>query len=194
MQNKFLKRISILVVSLVPSFVMAQSAVLKTSATVSNEGTIVVDVFAPADASPKVPAQDSDLSSRAFTTSALKATAALKTWQRHLEYTIKHGYPPSELWMRQDHDQSADALNTAAANASTETERLTVQQLASIHEYLRSWSLGFLQAYNQMRMAQYYMSPATLDNDTNFQRAATCTESLSEAIRARQLNETSICH
>jgi hypothetical protein len=193
MKNKFLRRISILVVSLVPGFAMAQSTDLTTSASVSSQGTIVVDVFAPADADAKAPSHNTDPSSTAFTTSALKATAALKTWQRHLEYTIKHGYPPSELWMGQDHDQSADALNSAAANASTETERATVQQLASIHEYLRSWSLGFLQAYNQMRMAQYYMSPATLENDTNFQRAAACTDSLSVAIRSSQLSDAQIC-
>lgn len=191
MQRTFLNRVAVFVLIVSTGMAIAQTGVTSDSTvSVSSDGRIVVDVFAPAD----VPVTSPSVTlSQDFKVSAMKAASALSTWQRHLEYTIKNGYPPSELWMITDHDQSAEALNVAAATASNDAERMAVQQLASVHEYLRIWSQDFLRAYNQMRMAQYYMSPAALAKDADFQRAAACTESLSGVLQSGQLSDGPLC-
>lgn len=194
MKRKFLNRIGLLALIIIPGMAIGQTGATSDSTVpISADGRIVVDVFAPADVPSSFPAADAAGLSKEFKVSALKATSALSTWQRHLEYTIKNGYPPSELWMVQDHDESATALHVAAATASNDAERSAVQQLASIHEYLRVWSKDFLLAYNQMRMAQYYMSPAALAKDENFQRAAACTESLAGVLQNGHLSDGAVC-
>lgn len=194
MKGKFVNSIGVLALLMASGMAIAQTGGTSDSTvSVSSEGRIVVDVFASADVPATKPSVDSARLSQDFKVPAMKAASALSTWQRHLEYTIKNGYPPSEIWMVKDHDQSAEALNIAAATASNDAERLAVQQLASVHEYLRRWSQDFLQAYNQMRMAQYYMSPAALAKDVDFQRAAACTESLSGVLQSGQLSDGPVC-
>jgi hypothetical protein len=194
MRRKFLNRIGVLVLLMSSGIASAQTGMTSDSTvSVSSEGRIVVDVFAAAEVPATRPSSDSARLSQNFKVSAMKAASALSTWQRHLEYTIKNGYPPSEIWMVKDHDQSAEALNIAAATASNDAEQLAVQQLASVHEYLRLWSQDFLKAYNQMRMAQYYMSPAALAKDVDFQRAAACTESLSGVLQSGHLSDGPVC-
>lgn len=159
------------------------------------EGSIVVYVWeqatpAPADDSGK----ELDLKlSRELASSGLEATAILRQWQGHLTYSIRNGYPISEAWVNMDRERADMALQQAALRASTDADRYALSLLVNQFESLKQWSDELLEANRNMRLANYYMSPAGLDNDALFQKTAACGNFLGPMLASGFLSDHSAC-
>ena len=97
----------------------------------------------------------------------------------HLAYTLNNGYPLSTYSVTWDGERSADALNLAAVAVSTQGEEAALQELLQYNAALQHWIDELLVAYHEMRLAEYYISPDALKNDSQYQALVTGEESLS---------------
>lgn len=103
--------------------------------------------------------------SRDFAASALAAAAQIRNWQVHLAYSLKNGYPLSELWITSDRDRAADALELATLAAKREADRAALVQLNTLFGNVQGWSDARVDDKRNMRLAKYYMSASALDDD-----------------------------
>lgn len=160
------------------------------------EGSIVVYVWeqatpAPADDFGKE--LDQRLS-RDLASSGLEAMSALRQWQGHLAYSIRNGYPISEAWVAIDRERADMVLQQATLRVSTNADRYALRLLVNQFESLKQWSDELLEANRNMRLANYYMSPAGLDNDVLFQKAAACGNFLGPMLASEFLLDHPACH
>lgn len=159
-----------------------------------SEGIIVVNVWASstpplADAGqPSGPPLSKD-----FLTASLRTMTAFRQWQGHLTHTIRNGYPLAEHWIAAHRERAADRLILASLAASTDADRAALTELAKQYENLRQWSDSMVQANRKLDMAKFYMSPATLENDELFQKAAGCANFLAPMLASGHLREDSAC-
>lgn len=131
---------------------------------------------------------------RAFVVSGLEAANALRDWQRHLELTVRNGYPPSEFWIGEDETRAANALRLAAVVASNEADYSALHELKDAYEAVRQWSSSMLQGYQDMRLANYYMSSSAFANDAHYQRASACTEGVINMLGYGYRKDVPSCH
>jgi hypothetical protein len=160
------------------------------------EGSIVVYVWEQATPAP-VDGFGMELDrklSRDLASSGLDAMSVLRQWQGHLAYSIRNGYPVSEAWVAMDRERADMALQQAALRASTDADRYALSLLVNQFESLKQWSDGLLEANRNMRLANYYMSPAGLDNDALFQKTAACGNFLGPMLASGFLSDHSACH
>lgn len=150
-------------------------------------------VRVPAVSEPQTQSSPATQLSSSFVVPALKSTAALRAWQNHLSTTISNGYPPSESWISMDRDRAVEALSVAATAVSTEADKAMLQQLAAEFETMDAWSTGIMEAYKNLRLAAYYMSPSALQNDDTFQHSAQCTQVLMTELTRGELAEQPLC-
>ncbi len=158
-----------------------------------SDETIVVNVWAKAAPTPAASGEPSEALSREFMASGLKATTLLREWQRHMAYPIQNGYPLSEFWIRIDRDRALDAVRLAELSAATAGDQGASRQLLQQYENLRLWSDWLIEANRNLRLAQYYMSPAALDNDLLFQKTVDCTKFLIPMLASGKLTEDGSC-
>jgi hypothetical protein len=125
--------------------------------------------------------------------SALTAAFQMQSTQRRLEQSIKRGFPLGEFWIQNDLDQVDDALNLAALNVKNEADLEALRLLESQSSQLRLWSDWLVQANRKLQLAEYYMSPSTLDNDERFQSTVACTRFLVSMLTSRRLAEDRSC-
>jgi hypothetical protein len=159
------------------------------------EGVIVVNVWA-SSTSPL--ADSSDVQgpplSKGFLAASLRTMTAFRQWQGHLSHTIRNGYPLAEHWIAAHRERAADRLILASLAASTDADRAALNELAKQFENLRRWSDSMVQANRKLDMAKFYMSPATMENDELFQKAAGCANFLAPMLASGHLREDSSCH
>ncbi|HWC20005.1 MAG TPA: hypothetical protein VG498_23525 [Terriglobales bacterium] len=156
--------------------------------------TISVDVWSAApsvDAKPK----DADPAalSRGFAVAALNAANRLKFTERRIANSIKMGFPLGEFWIQSDFDAIDDSLAQAALSATNDADREALQQLETQTQHLRLWSDWLIKQNRQLRLAEYYISAAPLDNDERFQNTVSCTNFLMSMLASGRLAENSSC-
>lgn len=151
-------------------------------------GTAIV----PADAQRTTPAEPR--LSREFAASALRALSAVREWRAHIALTLDNGYPLSESWMAGDSTKVRDAMAEAAIDASTSEDRTALQEIANYSLEVRTWSDSLLAANRELRLAQLYMSPNALRNDSIYTAMVDCGELLTIFVGKRQAPETHACH
>lgn len=158
------------------------------------EGRIVVYVWEAAAPLPESSsgAEDAKLS-RNFSSAGLDAMTALRIWQGHLAYSIRNGYPLSEFWIAMDRERADEVLRQAALRTSNEADRMALRELVNQFENLQQWSDSLLEAKRNLRLAEYYITPATLNNDPLFQKASACSESLVAMLASGQLKQDASC-
>lgn len=139
-----------------------------------------------------LPAQEGMLS-RPFSASALRALSAMKEWRGHVAYTLQAGYPLSEFWITADSARAQDALTLASLESLTDADRAALAELESLHAELREWSTRLLTAHKEMRMAQYYMSSAALQNDMQYQSIVACGELLTPMLTSGRYSADRSC-
>jgi len=159
-----------------------------------DEGRIVVYVWEAATPLPEGSGEAVEAGlTRSFASSGLDAMTVLRVWQGHLAYSIRNGYPLSEFWIAMDRERADDVLRQAALRTSTEADRMALRALVNQFENLRQWSDGLIEANRNMRLAEYYITPATLNNDPLFQKTAACSDFLVSMLASGQLAEDSSC-
>jgi hypothetical protein len=159
------------------------------------EGSIVVYVWEAAPAIVDDAGRQVDpRMSRELASSGLEALSILRTWQGHLTYSIRNGYPLSEAWVNMDRERADAALQQAALRATTDADRMALRMLVTQFENLKQWSDGLLEENRNMRLAQYYMSPAGLDNDELFQKTAACGNFLGPMLASAVLSDHPACN
>ncbi len=160
-----------------------------------SEQSIVVYVWEASTPLPEESDEAVDLRfSRNLAASGLEATRMLRTWQWHLTYSIRNGYPLSESWIAMDRERADIALQQAALTTSTDADRMALRLLVNQFGNLKQWSEGLLEANRSMRLANYYMSPAGLDNDDLFQKTSACGNLLGPMLASGLLSDHAACH
>jgi len=151
----------------------------------NREDRIVVNVWAGPEGA---------VLSRNFATSALKAAAQIRDWQRDLAYTFRIHYPLSEDWIAEDRDRAAEALQLATAAAKGDADEAALGELVTLFESMRSWCDARVKDNRNLELGNYYMSSSALDNDEVFQDALTCSKSLTSMLAKRRFVEETACH
>ena len=160
----------------------------------NGEGTIVVNVWAPAPSAAAEPkeAEPDELSS-AFAHAAVSAAFRMQSTERKLEYCIKSRYPLNELWIQAELDSIDESLGQASVSATNDADRQALQQLEGQSSRLRQWSGWLIEQNRELRLADYYMSASGLDSDQQFQSSVGCTKFLVSMLSSRRLAEDYSC-
>lgn len=153
----------------------------------------VVDVWAENTSPPELEETAGPVLSRAFATAALRALASLREWRQHIAFAIRNGYRLSEYCISDDRDRAADALRLAMLAASSDPDRIAVQELAVNYKDTRLWSDQLVEANRKLEMAKYYMSSTSLDDDELFQKTAQCADFLGPMFTSLRLGEDPAC-
>jgi len=146
-----------------------------------DDGTIVVDVWSSEEPPQKL--------SQGFASAGLTVASRLQNTERRMEQSIKRGFPLGEFWIRLDFDQVDDSLRQASLTVRNDADRTALQQLQGQTERLRAWSDWLIGQNRELRLANYYISSATLDNDEQFQGSVTCTNYLLSMLASGQVQE-----
>lgn len=141
----------------------------------------------------KASAGDPDKLSREFTIAALSAAFQMQSSERRIEQSIKRGFPLGEFWIENDLDQVDDSLRLAALNVRSDADLEALQRLQAQSSRLRLWTDWLIQANRNLQLAEYYISPSTLDNDDRFQNAVVCTQALVSMLSGRRLADDRSC-
>ncbi len=156
------------------------------------EDTVVVNVLA---ASPTVDSGDvaGPALSKGFVVAGLSAMSALRSWQSHLTYMIRNGYPLAEQWLIEDRDAASDRLLIAAQAATTSADRTALTELNSQYRNLQQWSDQMVEGKRKLELAQIYMSPGGLDNNSLFQKTVECANFLTPMLASGRLRTSTSC-
>ena len=136
---------------------------------------------------------NSDKLSREFTMAALSAAFQMQSSERRIEQSIKRGFPLGEFWIENDLDQVDDSLKLAALNVRSGADLEALQRLQAQSSRLRLWTDWLIQANRDLQLAEYYISPSTLDNDDRFQNTVVCTQALVSMLSGRRLADDRSC-
>lgn len=120
--------------------------------------------------------------SRQFSVAALQALSALKRMRTDLTYTLESGYPLSRYWVVSDRQRAVDALDLASVAVSTRADRAVLRELLRHDAALEQWSDDLLRAQREMRLAEYYISPTTLQDDPQYRAVLAGEESLTALV------------
>ena len=161
------------------------------SGSVNSEATIVVDVWSSAAQPPAKPQQaDPARLSPGFAATALSAASRIQFTQRRITNSIKMGFPlGGGFWIQTDLDAIDDSLRMAALAATNEADRESLQQLQSETNRLREWCDWLIDQNRNLRLANYFISPATLDNDERYQNTVACNNFLMSMLASGRLKE-----
>ena len=150
----------------------------------NSEVTIVVDVWSTANQA------DPAKLSRGFEVAALSAATRIQFTQRRITNSIKMGFPlGGGFWIQTDLDAIDDSLRMAALAAINEADRETLQQLQNETNRLRDWCNWLIDQNRNLRLANYFISPATLDNDERYQNTVACNNFLMSMLASGRLKE-----
>ena len=155
-------------------------------------GTIVVHVWSSTGSKTNEP--DPAVLSRGFAVAALSAASRLQFTERRIANSIKQGFPLGEFWIQTDFDSIDDSLRVASLSATNDADRQTLQQLQTQTQRLRLWSDWLINQNRRLALADYYTSPARLDNDESFQSAVGCTNFLLSTLASGKTAENSSCY
>jgi hypothetical protein len=131
--------------------------------------------------------------SQDFTAAALRATALLREWQRHIASTIRFGLPLCESCIAEDRDQAAEALRLATLLASKDADRTALQELLDLFENFQQWSDALVKDNRNGELGRYYMSRTGLNDDPILQKTAQCAEFLAPMLASGRLAEDASC-
>jgi hypothetical protein len=147
------------------------------------EDTIVVDVWSTAiQAAP-------DKLSAGFAAAALNAATRMQFTERRIANSIRMGFPLGEFWIQTDLDSIDDSLRMAALAVTNDADRKALQELGTQTDHLRIWCDWLIEQNRHLRLANYYISPAPLDNDERFQNTVSCTRFLASMLASGRLQE-----
>lgn len=147
------------------------------------EGTIVVDVWSSAREA------DPAMLSRGFAVAALNVASRLQFTQRRIANSIKRGFPLGEFWIQTDLDAIDNSLQTAALAVMNDSDRQALRELQNQSSRLRIWCDWLIEQNRELRLADYYISPARLDNDERFQSTVACNRFLISMLASGRLAE-----
>jgi hypothetical protein len=145
------------------------------------EGTIVVDVWSAKDDPAKL--------SRGFAVAALNVASRLQFTQRRIANSIKRGFPLGEFWIQTDLDAIDNSLQVAALAVMNDADRQALQELQNQTSRLRIWCDWLIEQNRELRLGDYYISPARLDNDEEFQSTVACNRFLISMLASGRLAE-----
>lgn len=155
-------------------------------------GRVVVDVWAPASTVNEDQETASKLSQR-FARTALGAAAVLQSTERRIEQSIKMGFPLGGNWIQSDFDTIDNSLNAAEQSVTNAADQQALRQLQEQRERLKVWTDWLIDQNRHLRLADYYITPATLNNDEAFQNAVACTRFLSSMLARMKLADDRSC-
>ena len=164
-----------------------QAGQARTDPVDNSEEKIGVTVWAAADT-----AAEQQLS-QDFAAAALRATALLREWQRHIASTIRFGLPLCESCIAEDRDQAAEALRLATLLASKDADRTALQELLDLFENFQQWSDALVEGNRNGELGRYYMSPTGLNDDPVLQKTARCAQFLAPMLASGRLAEDASC-
>jgi hypothetical protein len=157
----------------------------------NGDHTIVVDVWSSAAHPPAKPQQaDPTRLSPGFAATALTAATRIQFTQRRITNSIKMGFPlGGGFWIQTDLDAIDDSLRMAALTATNEADRQALQQLQNQTNRLREWCDWLIDQNRNLRLANYFISPATLDNDERYQNTVACNNFLMSMLASGRLQQ-----
>ncbi len=158
----------------------------------NENGKIVVNVWASAESNPKQP--DPAALSRGFALAALTTARKLQFTEHRIANSVKNGFPLGEFWIQTDFDSIDESLSLATLSAENDADRRALQQLQTQRQHLRLWSDWLIDQNRRMALADYYTSPARLDNDERFQSTVGCTNFLLSMLASGRTAENSYCY
>ena len=153
---------------------------------------VVVDVWAPSTNTNEEPEPAVKLSRR-FAGAALNTTATLQNTERRIEQSIRMGFPLGGNWIQVDFDSIDASLRMAELAVMNNADHQAWIQLQDERDRLKSWTDWLIDQNRHLRLANYYISPATLDNDERFQATVVCTKFLSSMLASQQLADDYSC-
>ena len=154
-----------------------------------NDGTIVVNVWSSSRSEDKSKEEDVTKLSPEFAVAGLTVAGKMQNTERRLEQSIKQSFPLGEFWIRLDFDSINDSLRLASLSVRNDADRQALEQLQSQVGRLRLWSDWLIQQNRELRLADYYITPSTLDNDDRFQSSVGCTDFLLSMFASGKLQE-----
>ena len=164
----------------------AQTSVTE-NATGYTEDTIIVDVWSRA-----AQAKEADPArlSPGFAATASSAASRIQFTQRRITNSVKMGFPlGGGFWIQTDLDAIDDSLRMAALAATNEADRETLQELQNETARLRDWCNWLIDQNRNLRLANYFISPATLDNDERYQNTVACNNFLMSMLASGRLQD-----
>ena len=162
----------------------------------NGQHTIVVEVWSSTQQmTPNPKKEDPARLSRGFAIAASDAASRLQFTERRITNSIKMGFPlGGGFWIQTDLDSIDDSLRLAALSATNDADQQVLQQLQTQTDRLRAWCDWLIEQNRSLRLANYFISPEPLDNDTEYQNTVTCTRFLLSMVgRGRSDQEELSC-
>lgn len=157
----------------------------------NRQHTIVVNVWSSAAEAPITAnkAYSAKLS-RVFAVAASDAATRLQFTERRITNSIRMGFPlGGAFWIRTDLDAIDESLRLAALSATNDADQQALQQLQTQTDRLRAWCNWLIEQNRSLRLANYFVSPEPLANDTEYQNTITCTGFLLSMVGRGRLEE-----
>jgi hypothetical protein len=113
--------------------------------------------------------------------------------ERRIANAIKMSFPLGEYWIQSDLDAIDESLRLAAGSTRNDADLHALRQLEEQSDRLRTWTDWLVDQNRQLRLANYYVTPAALDNDERFQNVVSCTRSLMSMLASGKVAESNPC-
>ena len=128
-----------------------------------------------------------------FELSALNTVTRMQVAERRIANAIKTSLPLGEYWIQTDLDAIDESLRLAAGSTRNDADLQALRQLEEQSDRLRTWTGWLVDQNRQLRLANYYVTPAALDNDERFQNVVSCTRSLMSMLASGKVAESNPC-
>ena len=177
------------------AFVAVETIARIGHAEVTFQGDEIVVTFPPA------PSSSSDAHSAAassmtpdFMREAIRCLSSLKEWQTVLARAIQRGVPGDGSRLVVFHDRAAEGLRLATVAASTSSDQNALQLLSNNFAQVDNWTRKLVQERKSMSSGNYSLTPDALDNDSEYQRLANCSNAVGSILSSGRYEDSSDCH
>jgi hypothetical protein len=143
---------------------------------------------------PAAPPQASPRMTDPFMSAAVSDMAIIKDWRTTIANGLTRGVPGDGSRLIVCHDRAAAGLRQATVAASTDSDQSALQLLTNHFDQVNRWYNKMVEARKNMNTGNYSMSSDALNNDSQYQRIASCATFLDTMIPSGTFSDDGSCH
>jgi hypothetical protein len=131
---------------------------------------------------------------RDFMSAALKDLAIIKDWHTTIAQALQRGVPGDGSRLGPFHDRAVEGLRLATVEASSHSDQDALRLLTNHFNQVDRWKRKMVDARKSMGTANYSITPDALDNDSEYQAIASCSQFLSAMLAGGKYQDNGSCH
>ena len=151
-------------------------------------------VMLPANSPPTPTSGPPEGMTKEFMTAALKDLATIKDWHTTIAQALQRGVPGDGSRLAPFHDRAVEGLRLATVEASSHSDQDALRLLTNHFNQVDRWKRKLVDARKSMSTANYSITPDALENDSEYQAIASCSQFLSAMLAGGKYQDNSSCH